>query len=79
MAVDDEKPDISYRREGNLFLVDEKGYEAAKKAGKLLMIAHVLPFVPEYDFAYQKVQSGEYGRLLGGHFRRRARAERLGF
>jgi predicted dehydrogenase len=44
--------------------------DAAKAAGKLLMIAHVLPFVPEYDFAYKKVQSGEYGRLLGGHFRR---------
>jgi predicted dehydrogenase len=44
--------------------------EAAKAAGKLLMIAHVLPFVPEYDFAYKKVTSGEYGRMIGGHFRR---------
>jgi len=44
--------------------------EAAKSAGKLLMIAHVLPFVPEYDFAYKKITSGEYGRLLGGHFSR---------
>jgi predicted dehydrogenase len=44
--------------------------DAAKRAGKQLMIAHVLPFVPEYHFAYQKIQSGEYGRLLGGHFRR---------
>jgi predicted dehydrogenase len=44
--------------------------EAARKAGKLLMIAHVLPFVPEYDFARRKAESGEYGRLLGGHFRR---------
>ena len=44
--------------------------DAAKEAGKLLMIAHVLPFVPEYNFIYQKVQSGEFGRFLGGHFRR---------
>ncbi len=44
--------------------------EAAQAAGKQLMIAHVLPFVPEYNFAYQKITSGEYGRLLGGHFRR---------
>jgi len=32
MAVDGEKPDISYRREGNLFLVDEAGREMAKAA-----------------------------------------------
>jgi predicted dehydrogenase len=44
--------------------------EAAKGAGKLLMIAHVLPYVPEYNFAYEKVISGEYGKFLGGHFRR---------
>jgi predicted dehydrogenase len=43
---------------------------AASEASKLMMIAHVLPFVPEYSFVYQKVQSGEYGRLLGGHFTR---------
>jgi len=44
--------------------------DAAHAAGKLLMIAHVLPFVPEYNFAYKKITSGEYGRLLGGHFSR---------
>lgn len=32
MAVDDEKPNISYRREGNLFIVDEYGCEAAQEA-----------------------------------------------
>jgi len=41
---------------------------AAKQAGRLLMIAHVLPFVPEYNFAYQRITSGEYGKLLGGNF-----------
>jgi FAD-dependent oxidoreductase domain-containing protein 1 len=32
MAVDDEKPDISFRREGNLFLVDEAGKQRAERA-----------------------------------------------
>ena len=43
---------------------------AAAKAGKLLMVAHVLPFFPEFAFAYQAVASGQYGKLLGGHFKR---------
>lgn len=43
---------------------------AAQKAGKLLMIAHVLPFVPEYDFAYRALTQGTYGRFLGGSFKR---------
>ena len=42
----------------------------AEQAGKMLMIAHVLPFVPEYRFAYRTITSGKYGRLLGGHFNR---------
>jgi predicted dehydrogenase len=44
--------------------------ETAKRTGKLLMIGHVLPFFPEYQFAYRAIQSGQYGRLLGGHFKR---------
>jgi glycine/D-amino acid oxidase-like deaminating enzyme len=32
MAVNEERPNISYRREGNLFLVDETGYNAAIEA-----------------------------------------------
>ena len=32
MAVDEDKPSISYRREGNLFLTDENRREAAQKA-----------------------------------------------
>jgi len=43
---------------------------AAKKAGKLLMVAHVLPFVPEYAFATEAVRSGEYGKLLAATFQR---------
>jgi predicted dehydrogenase len=43
---------------------------AADRAGKLFMVAHVLPFVPEFAFAADTIRSGTYGRLLGGHFRR---------
>jgi len=43
---------------------------AARSAGKLLMIGHVLAFFPEYAFAYKAIQSGKFGKLLGGHFKR---------
>ena len=43
---------------------------AAERANKLLMIAHVLPFFPEYDWALGLVRSGEFGPLRGGAFRR---------
>lgn len=42
----------------------------AAKSGKLLMIGHVLPLFPEYAAALKIVQSGKYGALLGGHFKR---------
>ncbi|HTM53266.1 MAG TPA: Gfo/Idh/MocA family oxidoreductase [Pirellulales bacterium] len=42
----------------------------AQKAGKQLMIGQVLPFFPEYAFAYKTIQSGKFGRLLGGNFKR---------
>ncbi len=48
----------------------ERMVRAAKAAGKMLMIAHVLPFVPEYTFAYKAVTGGRYGKLLGGNFKR---------
>lgn len=44
--------------------------KAADKAGKKLLIGHVLPFLPEYNFAYKTIVSGKYGKLLGGHFKR---------
>lgn len=43
---------------------------AAKAAGKLLMVAHVLPFFPEFAFAYDAVRTSKYGKLLGGHLTR---------
>jgi predicted dehydrogenase len=44
--------------------------KAAAKAGRLLMVAHVLPFFPEFAFAAEAVRSGEHGKLLGAHFKR---------
>jgi predicted dehydrogenase len=43
---------------------------AAAKAGRLLMVAHVLPFVPEFAYAARAARSGEFGKVLGGHFKR---------
>src|SRR6516165_6476611 len=43
---------------------------AARQAGRLLMVAHVLPFVPEFAYAAEAVRSGRHGKLLGGHFKR---------
>lgn len=43
---------------------------AADKAGRLLMVAHVLPFFPEFRWARECVTSGLYGKLLGASFRR---------
>lgn len=42
----------------------------AEKTGRLLLIGHVLPFFPEYHFALEAAQSGKFGKLLGGHFKR---------
>jgi|SRR5579883_1541732 len=43
---------------------------AAEAAGKILMVAHVLPFFPEFRFAAETVKSGEYGKLIAAHFTR---------
>jgi predicted dehydrogenase len=44
--------------------------DAAEKAKRLLMVAHVLPFFPEFAYAAQTIRGGQYGKLLGGHFKR---------
>ncbi len=43
---------------------------AAKRAGKQLLVGHVLPFFPEYAFAHEAIRSGKYGRLLGAQLKR---------
>ena len=59
-----EKP-IALKPADGIAMVD-----AAEKAGRMLMIGHVLPFFPEYRFAYDAISSGQYGRIKGGHFKR---------
>jgi predicted dehydrogenase len=44
--------------------------EAARQAGRLLMVAHVLPFFPEFAYAARAIRVGEFGKVLGGHFKR---------
>jgi predicted dehydrogenase len=43
---------------------------AADRAGRLLMVAHVLPFFPEFAYAAEVVRGGTYGSLRGAHFKR---------
>ena len=43
---------------------------AARSSGKLLMVAHVLPFFPEFAYAREAVASGRYGALKAAHLSR---------
>ncbi len=43
---------------------------AASAANKQLMVAHVLPFFPEFAYAQAAVRNGADGRLLGAHLNR---------
>ena len=43
---------------------------AAREAKKLLMVAHVLPFFPEFAFAAEAIRGGQYGKVLAAHFKR---------
>jgi predicted dehydrogenase len=43
---------------------------ASRASGKPLMVAHVLPFLPEFAFALEAVHSGRYGTLRAAHFKR---------
>ncbi len=44
--------------------------QAARSAGKLLMVGHVLPFFPEFAFALDAVRSGRYGAVQAAHLYR---------
>jgi len=43
---------------------------AARAAGRLLLVAHVLPFFPEFAFALEAARSGRYGALQAAHLMR---------
>lgn len=42
----------------------------AEQAGRRLMVAHVLPFFPEFRFAQEYVRSNAGGKVLAAHFDR---------
>jgi predicted dehydrogenase len=42
----------------------------AQRQGKLLMVAQVLPFFPEFAYAAETIRGGAYGSVLGAHFKR---------
>ena len=69
-----EKPISISMDDANELVELEKSIGAARKvAGEgpcFLMVAHVLPFFAEYAYAKRIVESGEYGELLGAHFKR---------
>lgn len=43
---------------------------AAEKSDRHLMVAHVLPFFPQYAWLARAISDGSYGELLGAHFKR---------
>lgn len=47
-----------------------KMVEAASSAGVPLLVAHVLPFFPEFRFAAEAIQSQQFGPLKAAHFKR---------
>jgi len=44
--------------------------DAAKQAGRQVLVGHVLPFFPEYTHALKLARDKTYGKLLGGSFKR---------
>ena len=59
-----EKP-ISIRLDDAVEMV-----EIGKASGRRFMVAHVLPFFAEFAYARNAVRNGDYGQLLGAHFKR---------
>jgi predicted dehydrogenase len=43
---------------------------AAKRNGRLLMVAHVLPFFPEFAYAAKVIRESTFGKLVAAHFNR---------
>jgi predicted dehydrogenase len=48
----------------------ERMLKAAGTHRRMLLVGHVLPFFPEFNYVVQVVRSRRYGKLLGGHFKR---------
>lgn len=48
----------------------EQMVKAAAAAGVPLLVAHVLPFFPEFRFAAEAIRDGRFGKLNAAHFKR---------
>lgn len=48
----------------------ERMLDAARKADRMLMVAHVLPFFPVFRWAREAIESERYGKLRSAFFRR---------
>lgn len=48
----------------------EEMVQASRSAGVPLLVAHVLPYFPEFAFAAAAIQDGRFGKLLAAHFKR---------
>lgn len=44
--------------------------DAARRADRQLMVAHLVPFAPPYRYVMDAVADGRFGKLLGGRFKR---------
>lgn len=47
-----------------------KVLDAAEANGRLVMVAHVLPYMGAFSYATKLVQQGVYGKPIGGYFKR---------
>lgn len=48
----------------------QRMFDKAQETEKLLMVGHVLPYFPEFQFIAEAAESGKYGKLKAAHFRR---------
>jgi predicted dehydrogenase len=48
----------------------DQSMEACRAKDRQLLVGQVLPFFTEFQFSVSAVNSGEYGKLLGGNFKR---------
>jgi len=53
-----------------LALTGEAAASLVAEASGRLMVAHILPFFPEYRLLVDAVADGRFGKMLGGHFKR---------
>ncbi|TWU20750.1 Gfo/Idh/MocA family protein [Bythopirellula polymerisocia] len=66
-----EGKDVFSEKPMSLCAVDcRRMLNTSERTGKSLFVGQVLPFFPEYSWAMKVVQSGKYGKLLGGSFKR---------